>query len=219
MDWKSYAYRFLDRNGILLRQQQSVLFVTLTSFTSMPSTSFSIFSRGPSLFTGRSWLYRLYGGFFHTAYAARLKQLYFSTVTRTSLIWYDTVVAISDADRKLFGRLRKHGIVCVENGVNVSSYANAASLAPAKKVVALGRLSSNKRLDNLITFIAALRQRDSQWQLKIAGRQWDIDISDIVAHAKTLDVQDAVEIVVNPNEDEIRQLMGQCSVIARCVGI
>jgi alpha-1,3-mannosyltransferase len=155
-----------------------------------------------------------HGGFFHTAYAARLKQLYFSTVTRTSLIWYDTVVAISDADRKLFGRLRKRGIVCVENGVNVSSYANAASLAPAKNVVALGRLSSNKRLDNLITFIAALRQRDSQWQLKIAGRQWDIDISDIAGHAKTLDVQDAVEIVVNPNEDEIRQLMGQCSVIA-----
>ena len=131
-----------------------------------------------------------------------------------SLAWYDTVVAISGADRKLFGRIRKAGIVCIENGVNVSSYADAASLGPAKKVLALGRLSSNKRLDRLIAFIAALRRRDSQWQLKIAGREWDVNVSDIAAHAKTLDVRDAVEVVVNPTQDDVRKLTGQCSVIA-----
>ena len=155
-----------------------------------------------------------HGGFFHTTYAARLKQLYFHTVTRVSLAWYDTVIAISGADRKLFGQIRKDGIVCIESGVNVASYANAASSGPAKRVLALGRLSTNKRLDNLISFIAALRRRNSQWQLKIAGREWDVDVSDIAAQARTLDVRDAVEIVVSPTEDDIRTLMGQCSVIA-----
>jgi alpha-1,3-mannosyltransferase len=154
-----------------------------------------------------------HGGFFHTPYAARLKRLYFFIVTRMSLAWYDGVAAVSAADHELFGRLRKHGVVCIENGVNVSKYANASSEVPAKGVLALGRLSSNKRLDHLISFVAALRRLDPQWKLTIAGRQWDIDVTDLTALAETLQVRDAVEIVIDPGEDEIRQLMGRCSVM------
>src|ERR1700683_127967 len=61
-----------------------------------------------------------HGGFFHTPYAARLKQLYFLIITRMSLAWYDGVGAVTPADEKLFGRIRKRDIVCIENGVNVS---------------------------------------------------------------------------------------------------
>ncbi len=155
-----------------------------------------------------------HGGFFHTPYAARLKRLYFSTITRISLACYDGIAAVSVADRELFGRIRKHGIVCIENGVNVSKYVNASSAAAVKGILALGRLSSNKRLDRLIYFVAALRRRDPQWKLTIAGRQWDTDAVDLMALAETLHVRDAVEIVVGPNENKIRQLMGSCSVIA-----
>ena len=156
-----------------------------------------------------------HGGFFHTPYAARLKRLYFSTITRMSLAWYDGVVAVSVADRELFGRIRKRGIVCIENGVNVSKYANASSAAPTKGILALGRLSSNKRLDRLISFVAALRRRDPQWKLMIAGRQWDIDVADHRRRSpRSWHVRDAVEIVVTPDEDKVRQLMGHCSVIA-----
>jgi alpha-1,3-mannosyltransferase len=166
------------------------------------------------LFHRKKLVVSTHGGFFHTGYAARLKQLYFCTVTRVSLAWYDTVVAVSAADRKLFGRIRMKGIVCIENGVNLTAYANAASSGPTKNVLALGRLSSNKRLDNLISFIAALRRHDQQWQLKIAGREWDVGVSDLAAHAKTLDVGDAVEVFVNPTDDVVRTVIGQCSVIA-----
>ncbi len=155
-----------------------------------------------------------HGGFFHTPYAARFKRLYFFTVTRLSLAWYDGVVAVSVADFELFYRIRKHGIVCIENGVNVFKYANASSAAPAKAILALGRLASNKRLDRLISFIAALRRRDTQWKLMIAGRQWDVDVENLLALADKLNICDAVEIVVGPNEDKVRQLMGSCSVIA-----
>ena len=155
-----------------------------------------------------------HGGFFHTPYAARFKRLYFSTVTRLSLARYDGVVAVSVADRELFGRIRQHGIVCIENGVNVSNYANAASAVPMKSVLALGRLSSNKRLDRLISFVAALRRRDPQWKLIIAGRPWDVEVDHLVSQATMLNVRDAVVIVVAPEDDAIRQLMGRCSVIA-----
>src|SRR5439155_12563194 len=36
-----------------------------------------------------------HGGFFHTQYAARLKQFYFFTMTRLSLRWYDGIAAVS----------------------------------------------------------------------------------------------------------------------------
>ena len=155
-----------------------------------------------------------HGGFFHTSYAARLKRLYFSIVTRMSLAWYDGVAAVSVADSELFGKIRKKGIVCIENGVNVSKYPNASSTTPAKCILALGRLSSNKRLDRLISFTAALRRHDPRWQLKIAGREWDVKVPDITALAATLNISDAVEIVVNPDEDEVRRLMRHCSVAA-----
>jgi alpha-1,3-mannosyltransferase len=155
-----------------------------------------------------------HGGFFHTSYAARLKRLYFSTITRFSLARYDGVAAVSAADRDLFSRIRKHGVVWIENGVSVAKYFNSSSARPAKGILALGRLSSNKRLDRLISFVAALRRRDSQWKLTIAGRQWDVGVDELTALADTVHIRDAVEIVVGPEEDKIRQLMGHCSVIA-----
>jgi alpha-1,3-mannosyltransferase len=154
-----------------------------------------------------------HGGFFHTSYAARFKRLYFAIVTRASLFWYDGVVAVSGADRALFSKIRK-SVACVENGVNVSKYFDRAPAAPAKTVLALGRLSSNKRLDRLIYFIAALRKRDLQWKLLIAGRQWDVSVDCLYALAEKLGVRDALEVVVDPPDDEIRERMGHCSVIA-----
>jgi alpha-1,3-mannosyltransferase len=155
-----------------------------------------------------------HGGFFHTPFAARLKRLYFSTVTRLSLACYDGVAAVSAPDRELFAKIRKRTIDYIENGVNVAKYANAASPVPAKSILALGRLSSNKRLDRLISFIAALRRRDPEWKLIIAGRAWDVDADALRALAEAQRIGDAVEIVSAPQDQTVRELMGRCSVIA-----
>ena len=68
-----------------------------------------------------------HGGFFHTAFAARLKRIYFSTVTRASMLWYDGVAAVSLTDQIQFSRIRPRGLVCIENGVNTSKFAGASS--------------------------------------------------------------------------------------------
>ncbi len=155
-----------------------------------------------------------HGGFFHTPYAARFKWLYFLTITRMSLAWYNGVAAVSVSDHELFGRIRKRGIACIENGVDVSKYVNASSAAPVKTILALGRLASHKRLDLLISFVAALRRRDPKWKLTIAGRPWDIDVAYLTGSAEALHIRDTVEIIAAPSEAEIRNLMGRCSVIA-----
>ena len=153
-----------------------------------------------------------HGGFFHTRYAATLKRLYFVTITRLSLTWYDGVAAVSASDYELFCQLRRRGIVCIENGADIAKYANAAAPKPTKTIVWIGRFSANKRLDRLISFLAALRRYDGEWRLKIAGSPWDLDICHVSALAQEAGVGAAVEILASAPVAEIRRLLGDCSV-------
>jgi alpha-1,3-mannosyltransferase len=163
---------------------------------------------------GRRLIVSTHGGFFHTQFATSLKRAYFATVTRASLTWYDGVVAVSSADHDLFARLRRHGLVCIENGVNTTKYANAAAPEPIKTIVWIGRFSANKRLDRLIAFYAALRRSDDRWCLIIAGRPWDLDVGQVVELTKRAEVDDAVQVIAHPCDAEIRRLLAGCSVLA-----
>jgi alpha-1,3-mannosyltransferase len=155
-----------------------------------------------------------HGGFFHTSYARRLKRLYFPTVTRLSLSRYAGVAAVSAADEALFRSIRRRGISLIENGVNIDKYADAGSRTPARRIVVLGRFSSNKRLDRLVDFLAALRRRDPGWSVVIVGRESDLAAGDIRTLAERAGVQDALTVTVSPSDDEVRSILSGCSVIA-----
>jgi alpha-1,3-mannosyltransferase len=153
-----------------------------------------------------------HGGFFHTGFAATLKQLYFQTATRLSLTWYSGVATVSAADDALFRKVRPRGTRLIENGVDTAKYYNAGSHTPKKRLLSMGRLSNNKRLDLAIRFLAALRRLDPQWTLCIAGRPWDVAAADLRSLAEEHGVDDAVDIVEGPSEEAIRALMAECSV-------
>ena len=133
-----------------------------------------------------------HGGFFHTAFVGALKKLYFQSVTRLSLSWYSGVAAVSASDDDMFGRVRMRGRRLIENGVDTDKFFDTASTVPAKRLLAIGRLAGNKRLDRAIRFVAALRRIDPQWTLAVAGRTWDIAAADLHALAKSLDADEAV---------------------------
>jgi alpha-1,3-mannosyltransferase len=159
-----------------------------------------------------------HGGFFHTAFAARLKRLYFSTVTRASMVWYDGVAAVSLTDQTQFSRIRRRGLVCIENGVNTSKFLDASSRRPAKSMIWIGRFSQNKRLDRLISFLAALRRIDPEWTLTIAGQPWDLGVQQLKELASAAGVRNALSVVESPEDADIKRLMGGCSVIASSSG-
>lgn len=162
---------------------------------------------------GRKLIASTHGGFFHTQFAAPLKRAYFATITRASLTWYEGVVAVSSADCELFSRVRRRGLVCIENGVNIAKYADAAAPEPIKGIACIGRFSANKRIDRLIAFYAALRRIDDQWRLIIAGRPWDLDVAQIKELSKQAGVEDVVQVVANPCDAEIQRLFAGCSVL------
>lgn len=155
-----------------------------------------------------------HGGFFHTRFAAQLKKLYFHTVTRTLITAYRAVINVSRHDHELFQRIRARGTVWWNNGVDVGKFLRAGSPVPSKTIVALNRFSSNKRLDRLIAFLAALHRRDPEWTLAIAGSESELSAADLRNLAERHGVSEAVEVIVGPSNEEIRQAMSKCSVLA-----
>jgi alpha-1,3-mannosyltransferase len=162
---------------------------------------------------GKRLVVSTHGGFFHTAFAARLKRLYFATVTRGSMVCYDGVAAVSLTDQTQFSRIRRRGLVCIENGVNTSKFMDASSRRPAKSMIWIGRFSLNKRLDRLILFLAAVKRIDPEWTLTIAGQPWDLDLQQLKELACAAGVQDALVVIESPEHAEIKQRIAGCSVI------
>ena len=74
----------------------------------------------------------------------------------------------------MFRRIRTRGRVLIENGVDTAKFSDAGAKEPRKRLLAIGRLSGNKRLDRAIRFLAALRRIDPNWTLYIAGSPLDV---------------------------------------------
>ena len=114
-----------------------------------------------------------HGGIFHTQAQARLKRLWFASITRASARAYDAIVACSAPDFEMFQPIAAGNLVTIENGVDIEKFADRASRAPLKRLVTIGRFSVNKRLDQLLDALAELTARDDAWGLDIVGAESD----------------------------------------------
>jgi alpha-1,3-mannosyltransferase len=155
-----------------------------------------------------------HGGFFHTRFAARLKVIYFHTITRALITAYRAVINVSRHDHELFKTIRARGAVWWPNGVDVGKLLHSGSPVARKCIVAINRFSANKRLDRLLRFLAALRRRDPAWRLIIAGFEADLSEADLRRVAHDSGVNDAVEVVIRPSDQQLRDVLSRCSVFA-----
>lgn len=155
-----------------------------------------------------------HGGFFHTSYAARLKRVWFSTITRLSSTFYDAIVACSTSDYERFRTVCPGRVRLIEDGVNTSKFHDAAAKQFRKSMISIGRFSQNKRIDQLLRFAEALAAKDPDWRLTIAGRPDDLRIPEIGALIRSAGLQAAVSVVDSPSDADLKQLMGGCSFLA-----
>ena len=166
------------------------------------------------LLHGRKLVVSTHGGFFHTRYASLLKRVWFQTVTRFSLKFYAGVAAVSASDFERFSSIRSSGMVCIENGVHISSFRDAAAGTFQKSIISLGRFAKNKRIDRLIEFLRALRGYDREWRLTIAGRPGDLRANEVAALAANAGLGDAIDVVASPDEGTVKTLMRKSSFVA-----
>jgi alpha-1,3-mannosyltransferase len=153
-----------------------------------------------------------HGGFFHTEFRQRAKQIYFRTVTRMSANAYRQVLANSANDGATFSKIvSPRRLRVIENGVNVSMYADASSDAPVQRLIYFGRWSVNKGLPACLALLSALRRSGQPWELIIAGREYDLNVESLRALAAEHGVLDRVQLMPDPSNDELRKLMAQAS--------
>lgn len=167
---------------------------------------------------GKKLVASTHGGFFHTQFAAKLKKIYFQTVTRFSCMGYKTICASSENDAATFRTISPRNVVTIENGVNVEKWRDAGSKTPQKHLIFIGRWSANKRVPMLIRLLAALHTSDSGWNLTIAGLPADETVQSLMALAQELGVEANIRIAASPSEEEIKQLLGNASYIASASG-
>jgi alpha-1,3-mannosyltransferase len=164
------------------------------------------------------WIHRCplvlstHGGFFHTSFASRAKQVYFKSITRLSASAYNHVVATSANDGNLFRQIMsQRKLQVIENGVDVEKYAGCAAPTLTPTLMYFGRWSSNKGLLTALELFAELQRAHPEWRLIIAGREYDHSLAELRDVSTKLGIVDAVTLAANPSDREIQALLRQAS--------
>ncbi|MGI4745852.1 MAG: glycosyltransferase family 4 protein [Janthinobacterium lividum] len=155
-----------------------------------------------------------HGGFFHSKELAKLKRIWFSTVTRASTLAYQRIIACSHHDAELFKPVAGDRLTTIENGINQSKFSGASSEIPCRTIISYGRFAKHKRLDALFPVLAQLHKNDSTWRLIIAGSYGDQTESELRNSAIGAGVGDLVEFVIGPTDGELKSLLARCSYFA-----
>lgn len=111
-----------------------------------------------------------HGGFFHTRWGWRIKQLYFATATRLALRACAAVACVSAPDYERFRSLAPDRCVLVPNGVELQRLLAQPKRIEPGLLVTVGRISRNKRVDRLIALLPHLPE---QVRLAIIGPDWE----------------------------------------------
>jgi alpha-1,3-mannosyltransferase len=160
---------------------------------------------------GKKLVATTHGGFFHTQKFAQLKSVWFNTLTRFSAHQYEALACCSDSDFKQFQAIAPSRVKLIENGVDIDKFRGASSDRPTKRLLALGRFSSNKRLDRVIDVLSILQKQDPEWALDIVGTKADFTKQDLCAQAEAKGVKQNFEVHVGLCDTEIRSLMNKSS--------
>ena len=152
-----------------------------------------------------------HGGFFHSAFAQRMKKFYFQTVTRLSALAYHTFCTSSENDARTFSKIAASKIVTIENGVNIDKWRDRASAKPVRTMISVGRWSDNKATPVLVELIAELKKQNTIWNLIIVGIPGAETKESLESLARRLGVETQVQIHQGPSEQDIGDLMGKAS--------
>ena len=152
-----------------------------------------------------------HGGFFHTKNHATIKKIWFNATTRLSSFAYRAIIGCSEADKRLFDTIASSKTRLIENGADTHKFENAASKQPQRRMITIGRFSSNKRIDHLLQTMSALADCGEKWHLDIVGVPSDYSEQDLQTLIVELGVETLVDLHIALPNPAISSLIGQAS--------
>jgi alpha-1,3-mannosyltransferase len=133
-----------------------------------------------------------HGGFFHSRWAYRFKKIFFSFITRFTIRNYNSVVACSDNDIRIFKRIRPD-ISLVYNGVDIQPYLRTPKKVVPGQLLYVGRLDNHKRIDNLIRVVAELRKQEVEVTLQIVGPDWASIVPELKELSREFNIENHIK--------------------------
>ncbi len=162
-------------------------------------------------FHGKPLVLSTHGGFFHTPRNKLLKRLFFSIVTRRTLKRYHMVFASSINDVNIFRGITDSRLRRIDNGVDITKLAAAASAEFSPSLIYFGRFASNKGLELLVQTFAALKRYAPDAQLHLVGNDYDGTLGKLsVQQASTL-AEGGISIHTGKDDASLRRIIGECS--------
>lgn len=147
-----------------------------------------------------------HGGFFHTSWFPAFKKAYFHSLTRRSLKGVECVIASSPRDAELFRRVSGR-VRLVDNGIDYETFAAVEKDPVPGRMVFVGRLSRNKRVDRLLGVLAAIGDRRPEAHLVVVGPDWEGLGADLERAAADLGVADRTRFTGTlPRADMLTEL-------------
>jgi alpha-1,3-mannosyltransferase len=99
-----------------------------------------------------------HGGIFHTDRLAAVKSAYFRFVRRFVLPRVDQIVACGQADHDLFTAHGVTDLITIDNGIDLRPWTGPAPTRDPNRLLFVGRIAANKRVDDLIRTLAMIRK-------------------------------------------------------------
>ena len=153
-----------------------------------------------------------HGGFFHTPRYRQLKELFFNVITRWSLKRYCMVLASSINDEEIFRPIAGARLHRIDNGVDTSKLANAASNTFNPALIYFGRFSSNKGLSALISTFLSLKKLVPEASLHLVGNDYDGVLPKMQAQISNALITGSIHIYTKVDDTGLRAILNRCSV-------
>lgn len=164
-------------------------------------------------FAFRKWYHKkpivvsTHGGFFHTRKYHTIKKIYFRTILPISLRYADKVIAVSDHDYDIFHRICTNTVV-VPNGIDFKSFSQINKNIQKNNFLYFGRISKNKRLDNLITTFSYLKKNSCDFRLNIIGPDWEGLQDQLNGMVKNNGIENNVLFIGEVTNDKLLKYLG-----------
>lgn len=175
---------------------------------------FSDFLSATARLHGKPMVLTTHGGFFHTSFAQRLKQVYFRTVTKTALRNYRRVIACSENDARTFRTIAGNRVGLIENGVDIDKFKDASSQAFRPRIVYFGRFAPHKGLVTLIRAFEHVSREIPGAELVLIGSDSDGTLAQVKAAAQSSMHASSIRILTNLSDAEIKSELSKCSFFA-----
>jgi alpha-1,3-mannosyltransferase len=154
-----------------------------------------------------------HGGIFHTQTLATLKSLYANSIMKRSLAKASAIVASGPGDLEHISKIDPRTIR-IPNGVDLQHLlAMDLSQKEPRRLLCLGRLARNKRIDRLIRFMPEVLKNDPGYRLAVVGSDFENLSGGLKSLARELKCEHAVEFVGEVSAEQLRREIARAAVV------